>query len=215
MHTAETTRPTAVLFDFGGVITTSPFEAFARYETAHGLPDGFIRSINATNPDTNAWAKLERSEVDLEGFVPLFEAEATELGHAVDAERVLGCLSGEIRPAMLTALHRLSGEFDLGLLTNNFVSAGGASEEGSAMSEVLDLFDVIVESSAAGCRKPDHRFYELALDQLDIEPHQAVFLDDLGVNLKPARAMGMVTIKVVDPDAALDELETVLGVSVR
>jgi putative hydrolase of the HAD superfamily len=209
----STSLPAAVLFDFGGVITTSPFEAFARYEQANGLPVGFIRSINATDPDTNAWARLERNEVDIDGFAPLFEAEAEALGHPVDAHEVLACLSGDIRPSMVTALERLSAHFALGLLTNNFVSVHG--EGPPSMASVLERFDVVIESSTAGCRKPDPRFYELALDELGIDAGQAVFLDDLGINLKPARAMGMTTIKVVDPERALDELEAAVGISVR
>jgi len=202
-----------VLFDFGGVITTSPFEAFARYEASHGLPDGFIRSINATDPDTNAWARLERNEVDVDAFAPLFEAEAAALGQLVDAHEVLACLSGEIRPSMVIALERLSGHVALGLLTNNFVSVEG--EGPPSMTRVLELFDVVIESSTAGCRKPDPRFYELALEGLGIDAEEAVFLDDLGVNLKPARAMGMATIKVADPEQALDELEALVDISLR
>ncbi|HUW04099.1 MAG TPA: HAD-IA family hydrolase [Acidimicrobiales bacterium] len=213
MHPRSTTPPTAVLFDFGGVITTSPFEAFARYEASHGLPDGFIRSINATDPDTNAWARLERNEVDVDAFAPLFEAEAAALGQLVDAHEVLACLSGEIRPSMVIALERLSGHVALGLLTNNFVSVEG--EGPPSMTRVLELFDVVIESSTAGCRKPDPRFYELALEGLGIDAEEAVFLDDLGVNLKPARAMGMATIKVADPEQALDELEALVDISLR
>ena len=78
-----------------------------------------------------------------------------------------------------------------------------------------ELFDVVVESSKAGCRKPDPRFYEIACEELGIEPSQAVFLDDLGINLKPARAMGMTTIKVTDPGEALRELEAVVGMVLR
>lgn len=203
-----------MLFDFGGVITTSPFESFARYEAAHGLPDGFIRSINATNPDTNAWAKLERSDVGIDEFAHLFELESEALGHAVDAHAVLGCLSGDIRPQMVTALDLLADTFALALLTNNFI-AGSNPDGPPEAASVLDKFDVIVESSTAGCRKPDRRFYELALEQLSIPAEEAVFLDDLGVNLKPARAMGMTTIKVIDADVALDELEAVVGVPLR
>jgi putative hydrolase of the HAD superfamily len=205
--------PTAVLFDFGGVITTSPFDAFARFEAERGLPEGLIRSINAANPDGNAWAKLERSEVDVDGFASLFEAEARARGHRLDAHEVLACLSGDLRPAMVSVLHHLSGRVALALLTNNFVQHD--RNAAGPMSEVLDLFDVIVESSTAGCRKPDPRFYELALEQLGISARTAVFLDDLGINLKPARTMGMRTIKVTDPDVAIAELEALVGFPLR
>jgi putative hydrolase of the HAD superfamily len=209
----------AVLFDFGGVILSSPFEAFTRYERANGLPDGLLRQINATNPDTNAWARFERSDVGIDEFCDLFEAEAAALGHAVDARAVLGLLAGELRPRMVAAVRALHADdrYVTALLTNNVVtmpaSQGNAAhvDREDEMARVLAGFDAIVESSKVGVRKPEPRFYELACQQLGIEPAEAVFLDDLGVNLKPARAMGMRTIKVVDPDEALDELETLLG----
>lgn len=212
----------AALFDFGGVILSSPFEAFARYERANGLPEGLIRRLNATNPDDNAWAKLERSEVDLAGFADLFEAEARAIGHEVDGRAVIGLLGGEVRPAMVDALRRCGERLSTAMLTNNFVSGVGEDDVAAdptgrraQITQIMDLFDVVVESSKVGVRKPDPRFYEIACEQLAIAPSEAVFLDDLGVNLKPARAMGMTTIKVVDPDDAIAELETVVGFSLR
>ena len=213
----------AVLFDFGGVILSSPFEAFERYELANGLPVGTIRRINATDPDTNAWARFERSDVTVDEFCDLFEAEARALGHQVDARAVLGLLSGELRPQMVEALRRLHEDerYVTAMLTNNVVTMPAQGDEGAhvdredEMGRVLASFDAIVESSKVGVRKPEPRFYELACQELGIEPHEAVFLDDLGINLKPARAMGMTTIKVIDPDDALAELEQVLGVELR
>jgi putative hydrolase of the HAD superfamily len=206
----------AVIFDFGGVILSSPFEAFARYERENGLPDGFLRQLNATNPDTNAWARLERSEVDLAGFAELYEAEARQAGQTIDGAAVLGLLVGELRPEMVEALRRCHERLRTALLTNNFVAAGDGDAVGDAphrgpLAEVLDHFDVIVESSRAGVRKPDPAIYELVCAELAIEPSEAVFLDDLGINLKPARAMGMTTIKVADPARAIAELEDVVG----
>ncbi len=201
----------AALFDFGGVILTSPFEAFERYEQKQGLPDGFIRRLNATDPDTNAWAKLERSEVSLDEFSRLFEAEARAAGHELVGREVIGLLSGELRPQMVEAVRRCSERLVTGLLTNNFVVGDGHVDREGEMGDVLGLFDGIIESSKVGVRKPDPAFYELACEQLGIVPSEAVFLDDLGVNLKPARALGMTTIKVVDPDQAIAELQTVVG----
>ena len=201
--------PLAVLWDFGGVILTSPFEAFARYEQANGLPEGFLRAINTRNPDDNAWARLERSEVDMAGFCELFEAEALAQGHKLDGWRVLQAISGDIRPQMVEALRRCKAAFKVACITNNFVAMRSNGDH--PFAAVLDLFDEIVESSVVGVRKPDPRFYEHACERLGIEPTEAVFLDDLGVNLKPARAMGMTTIKVEDPAIALDELEQTLG----
>ncbi|WP_334144414.1 HAD-IA family hydrolase [Rhabdothermincola sp.] len=205
----------AVLFDFGGVILSSPFEAFARYEAEHGLPDGFIRRVNATNPDTNAWAQLERREITVEEFCARFEAEAADAGHRLDAREVLALLGGELRPEMVEAVRRCSEHLLTGLLTNNFVTVDGHVDRESEMGAVLALFDVVIESSKVGVRKPDPRFYELACRELGIEPGEAVFLDDLGVNLKPAREMGMTTIKVVDPRRALAQLEAVVGFALR
>lgn len=211
----------AALFDFGGVILSSPFESFARYEQENGLPAGLIRQLNATDPDTNAWAKLERSEVDLGQFAALFEAEAAAAGHTVDGRAVLALLGGSIRPAMFDALRRCSERLVTGLLTNNFVSRDPATAAPAAeddptgrtaqIAEIMGMFDAVIESSRVGVRKPDPRFYEIACETLGIEPSEAVFLDDLGINLKPARAMGMTTIKVEDPARAIAELEAVVG----
>jgi putative hydrolase of the HAD superfamily len=208
----------AVIFDFGGVILTSPFEAFAHYERDNGLPDGFLRGLNATNPDTNAWARLERGEVDLSGFAELYEAEARAAGHEIDGGAVLGLLVGELRPEMVEALRRCHERLRTALLTNNFVAAGdgvGDTPHQGPLAEVLDHFDVVVESSRAGVRKPDPAIYELVCGELAIEPPEAVFLDDLGINLKPARAMGMTTIKVTDSAQAIADLEDVVGFALR
>ncbi len=200
------------MWDFGGVITTSPFDAFARYERENGLPVDFIRGLNAANHHENAWAKFERSQVPFDEFCALYEAEAAAAGHPIDARAVLGCLGGDIRPEMVRALRAIKRHgVAQACLTNNFFrfdQARPASERGS---EILDLFDVIVESSKVGVRKPEPEFYRIACEALDIGPREAVMLDDLGVNLKPAREMGMTTIKVVDANEALRELETLLG----
>lgn len=210
---------TAALFDFGGVILSSPFDAFADYERANGLPADFIRGLNATNPDDNAWAKMERNEVSIEEFCSLFEAEARAAGHEVDAAAILAGLRGRIRPQMVEALRRCGERLKTACLTNNFVAPSQdddrARMDPESFDGVMELFDVVIESSKAGCRKPDPRFYEIACEALGIEPHEAVFLDDLGINLKPAKAMGMTTIKVVDPDDAIAELEQVVGFPLR
>lgn len=214
----------AVLFDFGGVVLSSPFEAFAHYEREHGLPPDLVRTINATNPHDNAWAHLERSDVTLDEFVSLFEAEAAALGHRVDGWKVLELLHGEIRPEMVEAIRRCKAAgLRTACLTNNFLSAddvgsGVGSREPErqvALDEVMALFDHVVESSRVGVRKPEPRFYEIALDLVGVDATEAVFLDDLGINLKPARSMGMTTIKVVDPAQALAELEAVTGLVLR
>jgi putative hydrolase of the HAD superfamily len=202
----------AVLWDFGGVILSSPFEAFNRYEAANGLPTDFIRSVNATNPDTNAWALLERSDVAPEEFDAMFADESEALGHRIPGADVLGLLSGEIRPEMVTALDRvIRAGYRTACLTNNVV--GG--EQRMEVGDVMVMFDHVVESSKVGCRKPEPRFYEIACELVGVEPSECVFLDDLGINLKPAKAMGMTTIKVGAAEPAIAELESVLGISLR
>lgn len=212
----------AVLFDFGGVILSSPFEAFNRYEAEVGLPTDTIRRINATDPDTNAWAHFERGEVGVSGFKELFEAEARALGFDVDAQRVVDSLRGVVRPMMVEALRRCSQQFKTAMLTNNFKPPGGESGteamvdgDGQPLEEIHALFDEIIESSVVGVRKPEPRFYEIACERLGVDPTECVFLDDLGINLKPARAMGMQTIKVVGPEQALADLETLTGIALR
>jgi len=211
---AGDTAIAAVLFDFGGVLSDGPFEAFARYEREHGLPEGFIRGVNATNHFDNAWARLERNELDFDGFCRAFEREARAAGGELDARELFATLAGRLRREMVDAVRRCRGRFKTGLLTNNFVSPVAAMHRGP-LDEVLALFDAVVESSVVGVRKPDERFYLLACEMLEITPTEAVFLDDLGVNLKPARALGMRTIKVIDSAAALAELERVIGLPLR
>jgi putative hydrolase of the HAD superfamily len=207
----------AVFFDFGGVVLSSPFEAFNRFEEANGLPRDLIRTVNATNPDTNAWAKLERSEVTFDQFCDLFEAECRERGHEVAARQMLGLLQGEIRQEVVEAIRRCrDGGLITACLTNNFVSGDRTPADGRPdHSEVLGLFAFVLESSKAGVRKPDPRFYEIACEMAGVVPSEVVFLDDLGINLKPAKAMGMTTIKVLDPAQAIADLEQVVGLPLR
>jgi putative hydrolase of the HAD superfamily len=209
-----------VFWDFGGVILSSPFEAFNRYEAANGLPRDFIRSVNATNPDTNAWALLERSEIRGDQFDRLFADESAALGHRVPGADVLALLKGEIRPAMVRALNTIKAAgLPQACLTNNVVDHGDGvkplaeNEREAEIATIMSTFDVVIESSKVGCRKPETRFYEIACEALAVEPQQVVFLDDLGINLKPAAALGMHTIKVIDHVAALRELESAIGLT--
>ena len=208
------TRVTAVIFDLGGVLTESPMHAFAAYEAEAGLPEGLIRQLNSTDPDTNAWARFERNELDVAGFSAAFEAAAAALGHRVEAARVLEALRGELRPSMVAAVRRLrEADLPLGLLSNNVAPM----ERTGPLGELLDLFDAVVESSTEGVRKPEPEIYRRALTRLSdavgrpIEAADCAYLDDLGINLKPARALGFSTIKVVDPAAALAELSELVG----
>jgi putative hydrolase of the HAD superfamily len=203
----------AVMFDFGGVISSSPFESFARLEAERGLPPGFIRTVNSTDPDDNAWAQLERGEVDVDTFGAMWSAEARALGHDVDGRQVLEMLAGEIRPQMVAAIRTCSSSYKTACLTNNFARAESVVSE--EVASIYALFDAVLESRVLGVRKPDPRFYELACEHLGVLPQECVFLDDLGVNLKPARALGMHTIKVTDPAQALDELGRLVGLALN
>lgn len=203
----------AVLWDFGGVILSSPFEAFNRYEADRGLPQDIIRTVNAKNPDGNAWALLERNDITPAEFDALFASESEALGHRIPGADVLALLSGDVRPAMVRALDMVKESgFLMACLTNNVVvTSPEPTPRQAEVAAIMQKFHHVVESSKVGCRKPEPRFYEIACDLLDVQPTECVFLDDLGINLKPAAAMGMRTIKVGDPAIALNELSGHLG----
>lgn len=206
----------AVIWDFGGVFTSSPFEAFNRYEAEKGLPRDLIRQVNATNPDDNAWALFERNEIDAKGFDAMFLKESTALGHPVQGRDVLPLLSGHLRPRMVAALKTCKQHFKVGCITNNVVSEHSPGQDApqrmaGAMGQVMPLFDAIIESSKAGVRKPDPRIYLMMCDLLAVKPEDCVYLDDLGINCKPAAGLGMKAIKVVDVDQTLVELAVATG----
>lgn len=207
----------AVIWDFGGVITSSPFEAFNAYESDNGLPENFIRKINATNPDTNAWALFERSEIDAAAFDARFRAEALAQGHDVPGSDILALLAGDLRPEMITVLDGLKArDYRIACITNNVKTGSGAGmarsqEKADAVAAVLARFEHVIESSEVGVRKPQPEIYTMACDKLGLAPSACVFLDDLGINLKPARAMGMGTVKVLNAAQAIADLSTLLG----
>lgn len=202
----------AVLWDFGGVILTSPFEAFNRYEQEKGLPADFIRSVNATDPHSNAWALLERSDIGPEEFDTHFANESEARGHRIPGADVLALLSGDIRPEMVAALDRvIENGYRTACLTNNVIGGDAPAE----IAAVMARFDHVVESSKVGVRKPEPRFYQIACELVGVEPAACIFLDDLGINLKPAAAMGMTTIKVIDAEQAIGDLEAVLNIPLR
>lgn len=202
----------AVIFDLGGVVFPSPFEAFDEYEREAGLASGAVRGVIRTSSETGAWASLERGDHSLDSFLAALESEFASAGHEVDARAFLDVVSRGFgpRPAMVHAICCIrSAGLLTAALTNNWADARGRPSPNGVDS--MDVFDVVVESSVEGIRKPDQRIYELTLERLDVDASDAVFLDDLGINLKPARAMGMTTIKVTHPEDALRELESLLG----
>jgi len=201
----------AVLWDFGGVILSSPFAAFNSYECEHGLPPDFIRGVNATDPHANAWAHLERSDISAAEFDRAFAEESDALGHRVPGADVLALLSGNVRPEMVRALDRvIEAGYKTACLTNNVSGEHSSAERAETIGAIMARFGHVVESSKVGVRKPEPRFYEIACELLEVTPLECVFLDDLGINLKPAAAMGMRTIKVLDAGDAIAELSAIL-----
>jgi len=201
----------AVIWDFGGVFTTSPFEAFNRFEAERALPRDFIRTVNATDPDDNAWALFERAEIDAAGFDAKFLTESTALGWPVRGAEVLPLISGDLRPAMVEALKLCKTRFKVGCITNNMAQGHGpamaASSQGaSRVAQIMPLFDQVIESSKVGVRKPDPRIYQMMCERIGVEAGMCVYLDDLGVNCKGAAQIGMTAIKVVSETQALDDL---------
>ena len=209
----------AVFFDFGGVVLSSPFEAFNSYEDRSGLPRDFIRRVNSVNPDANAWARLERSELSPHDFDEVFARESEALGHRVPGADILALLHGDIRPEMVRAIDVVKANGYLtACLTNNVLSSPENQSAPDAakraeIAAILERFDALIESSKVGVRKPEPRFYEIACETVGVTPSECVFLDDLGINLKPAAAMGMTTIKVTSAAQALGELSQVLSLA--
>ena len=211
----------AAIFDFGGVITESPFDAFNRLEEACGLPRDTVRRINTTNPDANAWARIERAEIGRDAFDALFAEEAAALGFDLRGADVLACLSGALRPGMVAALDTIRrAGLKLGCITNNVAPAesdhanpGMAADPATALrlAPVFARFDHVIESARAGVRKPDPRIYAMMCEALEVSPEACVYLDDLGINCKPAAALGMAAIKVTGEAQALRDLSAILG----
>ncbi len=207
----------AVLWDFGGVVTTSPFDNFNRYEASRALPLNFIRSVNARNHHDNAWAKFESSRCTVDEFDDLFARETAAAGHEIRGREVIGLLGGDVRPRMVKVLQRCKQDYRVACLTNNANAGQGTGmsstdQQAHDVKAVMRLFDVVIESSKEGIRKPDPRIYALACERVGVAPQAVVYLDDLGINLKPARDLGMTTIKVVSEQQAIDDLSRILAI---
>jgi putative hydrolase of the HAD superfamily len=198
-----------VLFDVGGVVTDSPLHAIARFEREHGIEAGAINRAVVAAGEEGAWARLERGELTVEMFLSAFEDDCRACGIRVSAAALMAAIltEREVRPQMLEAIRRLRRHgLRVGALTNNWRSEAGPVEH-----PLGEHFDLVIESQAVGLRKPDPRIYELACRRLEVEPIRTAFLDDIGQNLKAARALGMRTIKVEDPELALRQLGALVG----
>ncbi len=199
----------AIIWDFGGVITSSPFEAFNQFEEANGLPKDIIRTINSENPDTNAWAKFESNSITIDVFNDLFLKEAKAKGFDIKGRDIIKLLKGSIRKNMVSFLRELKSGFKLGCITNNVKSSSEENNDNET-KEAMSLFDHVIESSIVGIRKPNPEIYMMSCDALKVSPDQCIYLDDLGINLKPARELGMTTIKVIHPEDAIQEVRNLL-----
>lgn len=201
----------AVLFDLGGVVFDSPFETLARYETEHGLAAGSLNAVIAGSGPDGAWGRNERGEVTHGDFLAAFQRELDACGLDADAADLMTRIRSDLRPRprMIRAIDRIRSA---GLLTAA-VTNNWRDDDGSTSGDRLaDHFDVVVESAVVGINKPDPRIYAMALAALGAEPEEAVFLDDIGRNLKSAAVLGMTTIKVVSVDQALADLSALLGI---
>ena len=210
----------AVLWDFGGVLTSSPFDAFNHYEEQRGIPKDFIRGVNAVNPHDNAWAKFESSRISVEAFNDAFLEETTAAGHPIPGKDVIPLLGGAIRPNMVAVLKHCKTTYQVTCLTNNADAGSGpgmaaTDERAAEMAAVMNIFDLVIESSKEGIRKPDPEIYQIACERMGVAANEIVYLDDLGINLKPAKAMGMTTIKVVSEEQAIHDLGAVLDIDFR
>ena len=206
----------SIFWDFGGVITSSPFEAFKKFEIENDLPENFLRKVNSTNPQNNAWALLEQSKINQMEFNDLFFKESSELGFGVYGLKVLDLLEGDLRLGMVAIIKTLKKmDFIQACLTNNFIPDNDNQPDMMDLNkktEVFNLFDFIFESKEIGLRKPDQAFYDYVLEKVDTSPEKIIFLDDLGINLKPAKAMGITTIKVISESQAKVDLENLLKI---
>jgi haloacid dehalogenase superfamily, subfamily IA, variant 3 with third motif having DD or ED len=199
----------AIIWDFGGVITSSPFDAFNEFEEVNGLPKDIIRTINSENPDMNAWAQFESNSITIDQFDDLFLKEAKTKGFDIKGRDIIKLLKGSIRENMVSFLRELKSNFKLGCITNN-VKPSSEENTDNETKEAMSIFDHVIESSIVGIRKPNPEIYMMSCDALNVSPDQCIYLDDLGINLKPARELGMTTIKVIQPEDAIQEVRNLL-----
>ena len=220
MEQAPNVKLDAILWDFGGVFTTSPFENFNLLEERCGAPRDFIRTLNSVNPTTNAWAQFESNQVSLEEFDELFAKESKLAGHEIRGKDVISMLSGDLRPKMVELLKLCKERYKVACITNNVKAGRGPGmssddDKASKVSKVMELFDDVIESSVEGIRKPNPEIYKLACRRISVEPEKCLFIDDLGINLKPAKELGMKTIKVLSEAQALKDICLITNINLQ
>ena len=195
-----------VLWDIGGVLTESPFKKFEIYEKSLSLPSGSIIKINSSNPYENAWAKLEKGLISTEEFSILFKEEAKSIGITnINIPKLLNCLKLKINTEMVALLKLLSKNYENICLTNNFKDVINVE-----LKTIYDNFTYIFESSKLNMRKPEKKIYKYVLNELNIQANQILYIDDLGINLKPAREIGFLTYKFVDNKSTFKYVKNIL-----
>jgi putative hydrolase of the HAD superfamily len=205
----------AILFDFGGVITESPFDAFNVFERERGIPNNFIRTLNSTHHDSNAWARLERGEITPDQFDEIFREEALKSGEDIGGLEVLKLVFTPIRPSMIQLIQTYKKDYQVACLTNNFPRTKKLEQlvgiqRLNGWERIFKEFSYVIESAKVGYRKPEKKFFEIACSTIGVSPENTVFLDDIGSNLKPAKLMGMKTIKVTSENQAIADLRIAL-----
>ena len=170
----------AILWDFGGVFTTSPFENFNLLEERCGAPRDFIRTLNSVNPTTNAWAQFESNQVSLEEFDELFAKESKLAGHEIRGKEVIRMLSGDLRPKMVELLKLCKEQYKVACITNNVKAGRGPGmsrddDKASKVSKVMALFDDVIESSVEASEEPNPEIYKLVCQRISVEPEKCLY----------------------------------------
>ncbi|MGH9138205.1 MAG: HAD family hydrolase [Acidimicrobiales bacterium] len=205
----------AVLFDFGGVLTTSPFDAVASLGDAAGVPRRRVGELvfGPYHEDTDhAWHRLERGEITVAAWLDDIRPQLEAEGLVLDLEAFAGAFRAvTVNDAVVGKVRSLrQGGYRIALVTNNVAEGSSAWR---AMIPVEELFEVVVDSSAVGMRKPDAAIYHHTLGLLGgVAPEKSVFLDDAPGNVEGARRAGLHAILVgPDPAPALAELDALLN----
>uniref|UniRef100_A0A5F8HJ86 Epoxide hydrolase 2 n=1 Tax=Monodelphis domestica TaxID=13616 RepID=A0A5F8HJ86_MONDO len=215
----------AALFDLGGVLVHPSMNIiFSQAEEALALPRGFLNKVITQGGLESPYVHLIKGEITFSQWVPLMEEDCRKLSVASNfclpeqfsLQKIFEDMisEGKINYPMLRAAITLRNKgYKTCILTNNWLDDGlQRNVIAQLMCTLSKHFDLVIESCRIGMVKPDPEIYKFALEALKVAPHEAVFLDDTGANLKKARELGMVTILAQDTDMALKELEKSTGV---
>ena len=195
-----------VLWDYGGVLTESPIKNFRKFENDNNYVLDSIVKINSYNKYNNAWAKLEKDEISIEKFSKLFSEEAKQFGILnINTDKLLECLNVKLNIKMVELLENISKFYTCVCLTNNFKKVGSSN-----FKNIKHNFSLIIESSKIGFRKPEKQIYKHVLEVLKVNAKEILFIDDLGINLKPARELGFHTYKFTDTDKTISYIKNML-----